>query len=932
MRVGQHGKSKNGGIHRNANGAQISLKQNILLTKLQRPPVAPDILPRARLLDRLNEGRQRLLTLISAPAGYGKSTLASSWVAECDSPSGWVSLDDSDRDLRTFLNYFLAAIQPLSPETTFRTEALLAATQLPAAADAARYLLNDLHKITAPFILVLDDYQNIGETPVNDLVAALLAYPVPAMHLALVTRRDPALPISRLRGRGLVTEIRAADLRFTPAETVAFLNKMISAPVDDATAALLEEKTEGWATGLRLVGLYLRDQDDLIHRVQELSGSSRRIAEYLAGEVLSRQNPEIAAYLLETSILDRFCAPLCQAVHSSGVGGRNEEHDFDTQRFIEWLVEANLFVIPLDDQGYWFRYHHLFQSFLQSLLRKQKSDDTVAGLHMRASKWLAENDLIDDAIRHALAAGNTKAAVRLVLQHRYELMNTAQFNRLNRWLALLPEDAVAKTPLLISTRAFIGLERGQDSDVYTGTEQADRILAGTSPESGEYAILKSEVDVLKGIIDMAVGRADSGLAHSQAALGSLSHLSNASLMRSLGLLALAVCLQMKGNPGQAAKVINEALLDPAWPANIRARLHYYLSITYYMDANLDGAISASRECLRIVQELSFTHTKTFACYLLGAAHYWRNEITEAESHLLSVLDDCHLSNPSYVANAGFVLACIYLARNLTGQAEQVLKRIVLHFQELRHPMAQAMAQAFQVDFTLRQGHIKKALQLGKNVDFDMRPPIWFYYVPQLTPIKLLLAEGTDQSLNEAHARLVEMDKEMRRINRKSVRIDVLALLALVCHKKGKEATALAHLKTDLALAEPGGWIRNFVDLGAPMAELLERLNQADPGHKYAQLVLEACKAEARSDFSAGSNGKKLSRLSGQAPGLILTQREIELLPLLAEGLSNKQIAERLFIATVTVKTHLQNVYRKLNAKGRIEALNKAQELGLITSD
>jgi len=309
---------------------------------------------------------------------------------------------------------------------------------------------------------------------------------------------------------------------------------------------------------------------------------------------------------------------------------------------------------------------------------------------------------------------------------------------------------------------------------------------------------------------------------------------------------------------------------------------------------------------------------------LGAAYYWRNEITEAETHLLSVLDDCHASNPSYVANAGFVLACIYLARNLTGQAGQVLKRIVLHFQELGHLMAQAMTQAFQVEFALRQGHIKKALQLGKNIDFDMRPPIWFYYVPQLTPIKLLLAEGTDKSLKEAHTRLAELDEQMHRINRKSVRIDVLALLATVCNAQGEETSALEILQAALDLAEPGGWIRNFVDLGAPMLDLLERLNQAQPGTAFTQQALDACRAEARSGPS--------SRPSGQAPVTILTQREIEILPLLAEGLSNKEIAAGIFISPVTVKTHLQNIYKKLNARGRIEALKKAHELGLLTRD
>jgi len=824
-----------------------------------------------------------------------------------------------------FLAYVLAAVRPMLPGKHSETEALLQASQLPSVPVLARYLLNDLNTVDTPFILALDDYHRIQGTAVHDLIAEVLAYPPRGMHLALITRHDPPLPLSRLRGRGQMTEIRAADLRFTAAEAAAFLNRMLKKPVDDATAVLLEEKTEGWVTGLRLAGLYLCDQDDLKQRVQKLRGSSRHIAEYLASEVLSAQHPEIKAYLLETSILERFCAPLCQAVHCKEGNRQNKEQNLDAKHFIEWLVEANIFVIPLDEQGYWYRYHHLFRDFLKHLLRKQTNADTIARLHMEASKWFAESSLIDEAIGHALAAGDTWGAVRQVLDHRYDLMSKAQFHRLNHWLKMLPKETVAETPLLVSAKAFIGIEQGQDTDVYTYTDQADRMLSGLPPKSEEHAVLKGEVHLLKGFIDMAVGRPDTGLAQAEETLSSPSIPAQAWLVRSLGFLTLAACHQMKGNAKQAVKVIREALLDPAWPDNILARMHFYSSIIQYMDANLAGAVTSSRECLQIVQHLPFTHTRTFAEYLLGAALYAQNKSAEAERYLLCVVDDLLLSNPSYSTNAGFILACIYLTRNSAGKAEQILDQVGAYLQENGYSTMIAMAHSFQVELALRQGDVQRAQKLSNHVDFDIRPPLWFFYVPQLTSIKLLLADGTNESLEQAHTGLVELDEQMGRINRKSVRIDVLALLALVCHKSGKEAAALENLKTALDLAEPGGWIRNFVDLGAPMRDLLERLNQADPGHKYAQLVLDECKVEARKNVSAGQMAEKKSDLL--VP--ILSLRETELISLIAEGLSNKEIAERLYIATETVKTHLQNIYGKLSVKGRINAVNEARTLGLI---
>ena len=432
MSVRRQEKSKKGGVLRNANGAETGLKQGILLTKLQRPHVAPDILPRARLLDRLNEGRHRPLTLISAPAGYGKSTLASRWAAACDCPCGWVSLDNDDNDLRKFLNYLLAAIQQRFPKSDLRSETLLNADRLPAIAELARYLLNDLHQMPESFILVLDDYQHITEKSVHDLVAELLKHPAQTMHLVLLARKDPPLPIATMRGRGLVTEIRASDLRFTPDEAAALLSRVLNVAVDDATAALLDVKTEGWAAGLRLAGLYLQGQKEPKKQVQKLSGSSGHIAEYLTAEVLSRQHPEMVSYLIETSILDRFCAPLCEQMHRMGTRGYSRISEFGAEQFIQWLVDANLFVIPLDDQGYWFRYHHLFQSFLQNVMRKQRTADKITELHRTAGNWFAENDLTEEAIRHLMAAGDTTAATQLVLDRRYGLMNTSQFFRLGR--------------------------------------------------------------------------------------------------------------------------------------------------------------------------------------------------------------------------------------------------------------------------------------------------------------------------------------------------------------------------------------------------------------------------------------------------------------------------------------------------------------------
>ena len=922
MSVSRHGKSKEGGVHRNANGAERGLSPQILLTKLKRPPVAPDIFPRPRLLDRLNEGRQRTLTLISAPAGCGKSTLASRWLAACDCPGGWVSLDESDSEPRVFLSYVLAAVRSLFPKTALQTEALLEANPLPPAPVLAHHLLNDLNQITEPSILVLDDYHHIrGGSPVHELLTEFLAHPPLTMHLVLLTRRDPALPISRLRGRGQLAEIRAADLRFTPAEAAGFLNKMLKVPVDDATAALLEKKTEGWATGLRLAGLYLRDQDDPKQRVEELSGSSWHIAEYLAAEVLSKQAPEIVDYLLETSILDRFCAPLCGQMHRTGTQRRSGKPEIGAEQFIRWLVEANLFVIALDDQGYWFRYHHLFRDFLQNRLRKQTNADTIAKLYMQASQWFAQNGLIDEAIRYALLGRNIQAAVRLVIEHRYQLMNTLQFQRLHSWLALLPEDAVAQAPLLVGSLSLMGLERGLDYDLHSYIDQVQRLLTALPDKSIESSTLQGEIAAIQSVGFLIRGPSSAAFAAGQKALQKLPE--NALFFRSLAIGAMAASRQMEGDLTQGLKLLDDTLAESTLPAALQVRTCFHICAINFLDVNSSAILQAGLESLRIAQASRLHHAKSYARYFLGAVHYLRNELSEAKSYLLDILEDRQVSHPTYVAHACGILMLIYLSEGCPLEAGQVINEISKKYWGNQDTSYTNLREALRVELMLRQGKFDEAHRRSAGIDFNKYPPVWRLYVPQLTHIKLLLAEGTDEGLKEARTRLVDLDERMRRLNRKSVRIDTLALLALVCQKQGEEAAALENLQAALGVAEPGGWVRNFVDLGDPMTDLLEHLSRTRPGQTFATQVLDTCHAEIRSGPP--------SRPSGQVCVTMLSKREIEILPLLAEGLSNKEIAARLHLAPVTVKTHLQNIYKKLNTKNRIEALKKSREIGIINN-
>ena len=472
----------------------------LLRTKLHRPLVAVDHLHRQHLLDRLNQHRHRPLTLISTPAGYGKTTLVSCWLESCATPAGWVSLDKNDNDLRMFMLYFITAIKGLFAGACRNTLNLLSVPDLPPLESLSPSLLNELDLIKQPYIIVLDDYHLIRETLVHQLLAEILKHPPRSLHLVIVGRRDPPLPISRLRAQGLVTEIRIQDLRFNETEIAAFLARLLGAQVDSDIAAALEKKTEGWVTGLRLAALSMRHRGNLDPKLLEPQVDAHYVMEYLFSEVFSQQPPEIIRYLLGAAILDRFCGPLCDAVCVSGV--ESSTHEVGGSEFIAWLQKENMFLISLDAENQWFRFHHLYKKLLFTQLKRQFSSEDINALHQRASAWFVEEGLIEEALEHALAAGDILMARQLVTQHGHDLMNDQQWPRLKSWIGMLPRDQVEQDPELLLFGAWLNHMQTAGFDVLASSAYLEKIElllesmpAQTLPHAAQ---IKGHFDALMG--------------------------------------------------------------------------------------------------------------------------------------------------------------------------------------------------------------------------------------------------------------------------------------------------------------------------------------------------------------------------------------------------------------------------------------------------
>ncbi len=854
----------------------------ILVTKLHRPPVRSDLEVRSQLLELLDENRARPLTLISAPAGYGKSTLASMWLEANDCPSAWISLDEHDNDLHTFVSYLLAAISRAFPGSQLQSWNLLEASVFPPPRVVARYLLNDLDRIGEPFILALDDVYMIHEQPVFQLLDELLRHPARPLHLMLVTRRDPPLPIASMRARRQVTEIRSRHLRFTVPEARRFLTKMLQQEVDESTAAEWTELTEGWITALQLAALSFAHGGREVSFRADVTASGRYLQDYLTAEVLQRLDPGIRQRMLAVSLLDRFCGSLCEAVWP--LPGAGDDKSIAGDRFLRWVLDHNLFLIPLDAQQQWFRFHHVFQHLLQNVLREGTAAADIAAIHLCASRWYAENGLIDEAIRYALAAHDGALATRLVTQNRYALMNTQQWQRLARWLRQLPDEIVTESAYLNSTKAMFEQYHGRTKEMLVHMKWAEEMLSSLPIDAEESKIVQAEITTLHGVMEAVRGQPAKANANGRRAL------------------------QMQGNFDQSLGMFKEALDDPIWSEAVRPMIFHSTSINSFMEGDLARVLSAARESLQLSQRLRLAPSESFARYFLGAAHYLRNELQDAEAYLLKLVESRELGAPSYVAHGTYALACIHLARGNVADAEQAMETVKRHFVEIGHSDAYRILEAAEVELALRTGDLEEAKRRSaRGVQYDLQPPIWFWYVRQLTPIKLLLAEGTPASLVDARHALESMDEQMAKIHRKTVRIDVLALLSLVCHAQGDASVAYAKLAKAVALAEPGGFIRNFVDMGRPMAGLLTQLRTQSPALAPAVLahsdrILAAFDATSTQRPPTQSTETK-SPATSPAESLAepLTQREAQILRYLATELSPEEVARELSLTVSTVR-------------------------------
>jgi LuxR family maltose regulon positive regulatory protein len=906
-----------------------------LATKLYAPGRRPGLVPRPRLTERLDDGLGRGLLLVCAPAGYGKTVLLADWVRRVHAPVAWLSLDAGDNDPARFWRHGLAALDRVRPGLADRVEPLLGPPAPASYTGLVTVLINELSAEpgTAEALLVLDDYHLIESEAVHRSVEFLLAHRPPGLHLVLATRCDPPLPLARMRGRGQLTEVRAAELRFTADEAAALLRHMAAeagATVPDAAAAALTARTEGWAAGLQLAGLSLRGRSDAAGLVAAFAGSHRYVLDFLAEEVLEQQNEQVRRFLLETSVLDTLSGALCDAV--TGKSG--------CQVLLERVERAGLFLVPLDEVRGWWRYHHLFADLLRARLQAEHPARAVE-LHRNAASWYADHGLSDSAVRHAVAAGDATWAARLIEQH-FDMVYSwyGEATTIHRWLATLPAELIESRPRLLLAQAQLAAASGRLDAVEPLLDAAERAAERPGaaeepfePTVGRTASVLVNLPALRALCQayLAQFRGDADATAELAARVLAESGDEESLPASIAQGFLGVAEWLRGHLAAAERAFATSLagFQAAGQHTTTAWSGHSLVQIQRAQGRLDAAARTCRDLLAITAQPGRPPLPAAGPGYTGLAEvsYQRNQLDAALGQVTEGIELCRRFTYTPPLAAGLVtLAWIRQATGDPAGARAAIGeagRASPGLPGLLNPVPAQRARLL-----LAQGDLAAAArwtqESGLRGDGDLRYPREPGY---LVLARVMLGQGRPHQalalLDKLHAAAVAQ-------NRVGSRIEAGALRALALAALGEEADAVTALAETLDLACPQGYVRVFADEGEPMAALLARLITGRTAGGAVSVPLGYLTSLHRAlNRPPGPAGSRAA--AGARPGLIepLTNRELEVLAMLATGKSNQAIADELVVTVDTVKKHVSHLLDKLAAANRTEAVARARSLSLL---
>lgn len=906
---------------------------DLLTTKLFIPRRRPNSVVRLRLTDQLKAGMDRKLTLLTAPAGFGKTTLLSEWIPQSERCITWMSLDDGDNDPVRFWAYFIAALQMLDPDIGKNALALLQTPQPPPIEAILTLLLNDIAGFSDGFAHVLDDYHVIQAQPIHTAIKYFLDHMPPHMHLVIASRTDPPIPLGSLRARDQLNEVRLADLRFTRDEIDFFFNQTMGISLSTDHVISLETHTEGWIAGLQLTGLALRglslqvEVRSVSDFIKAFNGSNRYIVSYLVEEVLNQRPKGTMDFLLQTSVLDSLSGPLCDYLlkGSSLEGSDNGHSSPNSQSVLEQLDQANLFIVPLDEEGKWYRYHHLFAEVLRAQLQKRQPDKPRE-LHLRASEWYEQAGLTELAVRHAMVAQAFDRAATLVEQAAPGMIHRSELARLLTWLNTLPDDEVQARPLLALYYLWGLLLSGEFKQATARLDAVEAMLAmdetKQTPEvQGHIAAMRARLLRESGDLASTITLCRKGLAQLP---------EQDTMLRARVKLDLTIAYYLRGEFEPAIQLLTETII-----AGQTAQQMLTTFSAIYMDAQILRAQGSLGQALQLCQdELELVtrqgwHNLPAAGFLyvaFGDLLRERNMLMAATEYLEKGINLGQSGGNSYISIAGNAwLAWLRQSQgDVTGsdQAIRVALQLVQEKQVSRFWPLPPVA-CYQARLWIVQGDLLAASRWARDSGLNAADPLdsYLYEVDYITLARLWIAQG---NLKAAGALLLRLHGTAKLARRSGSLIEILILQAITFAAQKRSEEALSALEQALQLAEPEGFVRIFLDEGEPMRRLLQasRLQREGPAAEYIDKLL-AVYPDEKSNKSLPSM-HQTSNLPEP-----LSEREMGVLRLISEGASNRDISIQLVIAQPTVKRHISNIFNKLGVGSRTQAVAAVRKMGLL---
>lgn len=888
------------------------------LNKRSRPQCPVDVIPRQRLLDLLDLPAQ--LTLVIAPAGYGKTTLVCNWLEAHSRPVAWVTLEESDGEVRLFLTHLVVAAQNVIPDFGRDLIEQLEGDRLPPVTVVAEMLFQALIEIEQQLVVILDDYHLLGGSEVHALISELLRLRPHRLHLVITARHDPPLPLVDLRLHAGIVELRGSDLRFSESETLRLFEGALPGSLDEREIGELVRGTEGWVMSLRLAKLYLRQEQGFASLSRALEAGAQHAGDYLAEEVFSRLPQWIRTFLERTAILERLCASACCAVTDG------EMTEADAQLALLWLSQNGIFTVVLDDASEWFQYHALFRRLVTQQMRRHYTATQIDRFNRLASRWHAERGYIEGAIRHALAAGDRLEALQIFAEARTAMMNAEEWVALARLVRIFPRDFIDQQPELLLADLWIARSQNDTKTVRANIARTNAILNArleklTDLDSDAQAIARRWISELEALNSFACFWNCDTACTIRHGLQCLALTTPTQLyIRDFAATFTAMAYQVSGDLSSAYALLEERRRE-SWTSGPLAQKHILLRMAFVQ--SLAGELMALRtttdQMIEIDKELPWTELSAAAYYLRALVGYVQNDLVAVLSIAPGLLARRYQVSPRYYMQCAYILVLTYHALGRPEAAKEVVDNAVSYVKDVNAPEYLPLADGLQAVLALREGNLEEAdLLLRKHVPVTLTPMVFMYDVHMLL-LRLYLRLNTVESLQSLSRLLSRLEPFLEATHSVRFLIETLALKALYLQRCGQAQAALDAMERSIRLAEPGGYIRVHADLGKEILGLLEQIQSRG----VAPLLTTAIHAAIVSENTV--QAKTITPIQNDL-AVILTFREQEVLRLMGERLTNQEIAQILTISPQTVKRHSLNIFRKLNVTNRRAASLYAREL------